>query len=83
MDLSTEFLNCNGDASHENNSLILFFGKGSYERVVHEKELVDSFHGCSVTLFDNRDDIIDFHTPCDLTVWHTVKSILVVDPSCK
>ena len=44
---------------------------------------VESFLGCSVRLRDYRDDIVDLHTRCDPTVWHTVKNILVVDPGCK
>ena len=59
-------------ASHANNCpflLILLFGTGFHDKVVHEKELVESFHGCSVKrLCDYRADIVDFHTRCDPTV---------------
>ena len=73
-------------ASHANNSsflLTLLFGTFSHDQVVHEKQLVESFHRCSVTLRDYTDNIVDFHTRCDPTVCHTVKSILEVDPRCK
>ena len=72
--------------SHANNSpflLNLLFGTGSHDQVVHEKQLVESFHGCNATLRDYTDDIVDFHTRCESRVCHTVKSILEVDPGCK
>ena len=84
MDLSTKFFLKLEWASHANNRpflLILLFGTGFHDKVVHEKELVESFHGCSVKrLCDYRDDIVDFHTRCDPTVWKAfLKSILAVD----
>ena len=63
--------------------LNLLFGTDSHDQVVHEKQLVESFHVCNVTLRDCTDDIVTFHTRCDPTVCHTVKSILEVDPGRK
>ena len=85
MDLSTKFLNCNGQVMQmiAHSCWFSSLAQASHDQVVNEKELVESFLGCSVRLRDFRDDIVDLRTRCDPTVWHTVKSIFVVDPGCK
>lgn len=80
MDLSTNFLNCNGRAMQIIAHFCWFSSLAQVLMIKSSIELVESFHGCNVTLRDYRDDIVDFHIRCDPTVWHTVKNILAVDP---